>query len=120
MIHATNTAATPRRVIAERQRVRVETMKNPDMDRLTDISLLADLIPEGWDEKVFEYSDKWFINLTIDKAISRPEEFYMANLIAKELGFENLILPNVTENTDIKSIINIQLKKPNYKEEVFA
>jgi len=112
----TNIVSTTKSIIAENAKVRLETVTNPDMNKLTNKSLLRNLIPDGWDEKVFEYDNRFYVNLSISKSISKTEEFYMTKLIASELGKDNMVMPHVAINTNNSSSISILLKKSNYEE----
>jgi len=87
---------------------------SPDPEKLTEKSLLRRLIPNDWKESVYEYENKYFINLVSEKAITRSEEFYLIDVVAKEFGYDNIIFPNIIRNKSFSSSIDIQLKKSNY------
>ncbi len=119
MIQATHVEVL-NKVRAGKERIQLQSLINPDLSKLTDMRLLNDLLPSEWTEQVFEYDDRYYVRLSIAKQISKTDEFDVVNLVNKELGVGNIILPTAYRNTETTSTISLQLKKPNYKEEVLA
>jgi hypothetical protein len=108
-----------KKVLAERARIQLLALTSPDTNKVTDKTLLKGLIPNGWEEIVYEYSDKFIVHLTNQNTIPKTEEMSLMTLIRRELGNNNVIC-SMVENTQESSSITIQLKKSNYIEEVLA
>ena len=95
--------------LLDKARMLLTALISPDPKKKTKMSFFKDIIPSGWNEIVYEYEDKFIVDLSINKKANRTEEIYIMSQIRNEMG--DNITSLMAENTPDFSSIKIQLKK---------
>lgn len=91
------------------------SLLDSDDSKIRNISLLRGMIPDGWKETVYEYSDKYMVDLSINQYMPQAIEVSITDKVRKEFGAENVIC-SLARNTMDNSFIRFFLKKANYSD----